>query len=158
MNKPYATAQNWRSIGRKIHSWFMQKMGLTIGSMEERIFLGLALAGEAGELANKIKKAWRDGETPELEKEILAEIADVQGYLAHLAASYSYDLNHITADKTNELIDRWPQIWESPVSMVWTGTSCGHRILGAKTHCGLPQFQTPSGITCAEGHGGANPL
>lgn len=32
---------------------------------------------------------------------------------------------------------------------VFTGTDC--------VECGRPQFQTPSGVTCANGHGGADP-
>jgi NTP pyrophosphatase (non-canonical NTP hydrolase) len=41
-------------------------------------FLALGLTGEAGELANFIKKRWRDGDKHETD--IIAEIADVCAY------------------------------------------------------------------------------
>lgn len=111
--EPFATADNWIVIGLRIHAWFMKKMGLEIGTTLERVFLGLALCGEAGELANKIKKLWRDGETPELLEEIRKEIADVRGYTEHLAASFGESSSdQLTADKTNELIERWPWIFD----------------------------------------------
>lgn len=115
---PSANSQNWREIGHRIHCWFMKKMGITVPSVPERVFLGLALAGEAGELANLVKKYWRDGPSEALEAEILKEMADVQGYLEHLAFSFDVELDDITADKTNELIDRWPQIWTEKVEVL----------------------------------------
>jgi NTP pyrophosphatase (non-canonical NTP hydrolase) len=47
-------------------------------------FLALALCGEAGELANFIKKEWRDGK--DYSEEIAYEIADVALYTIMLAA------------------------------------------------------------------------
>ena len=46
-------------------------------------FLALGLVGESGELANFIKKRWRDGDRHEAE--IIAEIADVCAYAFMLA-------------------------------------------------------------------------
>jgi len=115
-----ATRQNWKAIGIKIHEWFMQDMGISIGTTPERVFLGLALAGEAGELANKIKKLWRDqkkmshDEVVALQQEIYMEIADVNGYLNHLVHSFGISLTDVTVEKTNELITRWPQIFGDP--------------------------------------------
>jgi hypothetical protein len=47
-------------------------------STDER-FLALGLCGEVGELANMIKKRWRDG--VDLTEEIRDEIADIRVYL-----------------------------------------------------------------------------
>ncbi len=52
-------------------------------------FLALALCGEAGELANMIKKRWRDGAW--LEDEIRDEIADIRVYLELLAKCFGIE-------------------------------------------------------------------
>jgi NTP pyrophosphatase (non-canonical NTP hydrolase) len=57
-------------------------------STDER-FLALALCGEAGELANMIKKRWRDG--ADLTEEIRDEIADVRVYLELLAKCFDIE-------------------------------------------------------------------
>jgi NTP pyrophosphatase (non-canonical NTP hydrolase) len=49
-------------------------------------FLALGLAGEAGELANFVKKRWRDGDSHE--SDITAEIADVCAYAFMLAQKF----------------------------------------------------------------------
>lgn len=52
-------------------------------------FLALALCGEAGELANMIKKRWRDG--VDLTPEIRDEIADIRVYLELLAKCFGIE-------------------------------------------------------------------
>jgi NTP pyrophosphatase (non-canonical NTP hydrolase) len=52
-------------------------------------FLALALCGEAGELANFIKKRWRDG--ADLTDEIRDEIADIRVYLELLAKCFGIE-------------------------------------------------------------------
>lgn len=116
--RPTATTANWRDIGKKIHAWFMKDMKISRYSRDEVVFLALALCGEAGELANFVKKSWRDqdklsgAEYSDLMQKIHMEMADIQGYLVHLADAMQINLEEVTARKTNELIDRWPQIWE----------------------------------------------
>jgi NTP pyrophosphatase (non-canonical NTP hydrolase) len=56
-------------------------------------FLTLALCGEVGELANLVKKDWRDlvlkpGQLPSREEEIRDEIADIRVYLELVARCY----------------------------------------------------------------------
>jgi NTP pyrophosphatase (non-canonical NTP hydrolase) len=57
-------------------------------STDER-FLALALCGEAGELANMIKKRWRDG--VDLSEEIKDEIADIRIYLELIAKCFDIE-------------------------------------------------------------------
>lgn len=57
-------------------------------STDER-FLALALCGEAGELANMIKKRWRDG--VDLSEEIRDEIADIRMYLELIAKCFGIE-------------------------------------------------------------------
>lgn len=52
-------------------------------------FLALGLCGEAGELANMIKKRWRDG--VDLSEEIKDEIADVRVYLELIARCFNIE-------------------------------------------------------------------
>jgi NTP pyrophosphatase (non-canonical NTP hydrolase) len=52
-------------------------------------FLALALCGEAGELANMIKKRWRDG--VDLTEEIRDEIADIRVYLELMAKCFDIE-------------------------------------------------------------------
>jgi len=57
-------------------------------STDER-FLALALCGETGELANYIKKRWRDG--ADFKEEIRDEIADIRVYLELLAKCFDIE-------------------------------------------------------------------
>lgn len=66
-------------------------------SSTDEHFLALALCGEAGELANKIKKRWRDG--ADLSEEIRDEIADVRVYLELLAKCFD-----VEGDKLDERV------------------------------------------------------
>ena len=58
-------------------------------SNEDERFLALALCGEAGELANLIKKRWRDG--ADLSEEVCDEIADIRVYLELLAKCFGIE-------------------------------------------------------------------
>ena len=57
-------------------------------SQDER-FLTIALCGEAGELANMIKKRWRDG--ADLSDEIREEICDIRVYLELIAKVFGIE-------------------------------------------------------------------
>ena len=58
-------------------------------SNSDERFLALALCGEAGELANMIKKRWRDG--ADLSDDIKDEIADIRVYLELLAKCFGIE-------------------------------------------------------------------
>lgn len=66
----------------KLHMRMTKHLFAPFTSEDER-FLALALCGEAGELANMIKKRWRDG--VDLTPEIREEIADIRVYLELIA-------------------------------------------------------------------------
>lgn len=62
------------------------------------LYCSLGLAGEAGEVANDVKKVLRDDDfevTPERREKIAKELGDVLWYAARVAAELDLDLNHI---------------------------------------------------------------
>jgi|TARA_R110002020_G_scaffold358247_2_gene570505 NTP pyrophosphatase (non-canonical NTP hydrolase) len=69
----------------------------------------LGLAGEAGEVCNKIKKIMRDQEgvlTPEQKHEIAQELGDVMWYIAALATELNSHLGCIASDNMDKLTSR----------------------------------------------------
>lgn len=55
-------------------------------------FIALALAGEAGELANLFKKEWRDGLDMERRKKMATELGDVIAYARMLGKHLGVDI------------------------------------------------------------------
>jgi NTP pyrophosphatase (non-canonical NTP hydrolase) len=64
----------------------------------------LGLCGEAGEVAEKIKKYMRDGVLND--KEVAKELGDVLWYIANLAEDLGYDLAEIADMNLEKLADR----------------------------------------------------
>ena len=73
-------------------------------------YLTLGLTGEAGEIANKVKKFIRDGASKEeyiaKRVEIGYEIGDVMWYCAVLAEELDMNLGHIMEKNLEKLADR----------------------------------------------------
>jgi NTP pyrophosphatase (non-canonical NTP hydrolase) len=73
------------------------------------VYPALGLLGEAGEIANKLKKVIRDngGVLTDPVRDIVAdEIGDVLWYIASLAHEMDYDLNTIAERNVNKLLSR----------------------------------------------------
>ena len=68
------------------------------------IYPALGLCGEAGEVAEKIKKFLRDGVMND--KEVALELSDVLWYIANLAEDLGYDLAEIADMNLEKLADR----------------------------------------------------
>ena len=69
----------------------------------------LGLCGEAGEAAEKVKKAIRDdgGElTPERRAALAAELGDVLWYVAQLATEAGLDLDALAQENLHKLLSR----------------------------------------------------
>ena len=76
--------------------------------MEEQIltlsYLTLGLVGEAGEVANKLKKVIRGDRSLENAKEaVSSELGDVLWYAAQIAETLDMNLNDIAADNLKKL-------------------------------------------------------
>jgi NTP pyrophosphatase (non-canonical NTP hydrolase) len=66
----------------------------------------LGLAGEAGEIANKVKKFIRDGHSVEKEKELISELGDVLWYVAAVADVIGVSLEDVAKDNMYKLAER----------------------------------------------------
>lgn len=82
------------------------------GSLMDVCFLALAMAGEAGEAANVVKKAWRDGKEVDREK-LAEEIAGTACYLIGLASAINLDLD---AEMRKQMAAFEARYEDSPVS------------------------------------------
>ena len=71
------------------------------------IYPALGLAGEAGEVADKVKKIVRDRNTSDqMKRDIAAEIGDCLWYCAVLANDLGFDLAQIADSNLSKLADR----------------------------------------------------
>lgn len=69
----------------------------------------LGLVGEAGEIANKVKKIIRDNGgvvTPEQASQIATEVGDVLWYVAALSRELGVDLGEVAQANIQKLTDR----------------------------------------------------
>lgn len=96
-------------------AWFLRAQSLNLGapgevySPERLYFFILALAGEAGELANVAKKMWRGDSThpPEhFQAELRKELADVRIYCEYVARELQENLDFLCEAKVDELTER----------------------------------------------------
>lgn len=72
-------------------------------------YCGLGASNEAGEIAGKIKKAWRDDNcsiTEQKKEELVGEIGDVLWYLSQLASELGLELSDIARANIAKLLDR----------------------------------------------------
>jgi NTP pyrophosphatase (non-canonical NTP hydrolase) len=73
-------------------------------------YLSLGIASEAGEVAGKMKKWIRDGDSkttePEWKQSMASEIGDVLWYCARLADELGLSLSQIADDNMTKLLDR----------------------------------------------------
>ena len=86
----------------------MAKTTAIYDKKQQILYPALGLAGEAGEVANKVKKLIRDGyeKNKDYRTEISAEIGDVLWYCAVLADDIGCDLQTIANNNLVKLKDR----------------------------------------------------
>jgi len=98
--------ENWN-----INNYQMQARKFAIYPERMKIvYPALGLAGEAGEVADKVKKIYRDGrDEAEFKGEIAKEIGDVLWYCAALADDLGFTLQQIAEMNIYKLKSRMAQ-------------------------------------------------
>ena len=76
------------------------------GNLAALSYVALGLAGEAGEVANKVKKLLRDGDSDAKRLELLDELGDVAWYLARACSELGYGLDEVLAANMSKLLSR----------------------------------------------------
>lgn len=69
-------------------------------------YLGLGLAGEAGEVANKVKKLIRDGTPDDFKATLVDELGDVMWYLFRLIDELGCQAVDVASRNTEKLLGR----------------------------------------------------
>jgi NTP pyrophosphatase (non-canonical NTP hydrolase) len=111
---------NWQQRSRGIHERFIklaQAKGKLATDAEVLNFLALAICGEAGELANLIKKIWRGDEVDS--GEIRDEMADIRIYLEHLARHLQFDLDAACERKLEVVAERLDAKERASKALFW---------------------------------------
>lgn len=73
------------------------------------VYCALKLAGESGEVAEKIGKVFRDDDghfSPDKEYELMKELGDVLWYIANLAEELGFDFDTVAKENLRKLSDR----------------------------------------------------
>lgn len=81
----------------------------TESKIQALTYLALGLNGEAGEVADKIKKALRDnrgGLTGAVVTDLLKEVGDALWYIARLADELGFDLSEVAQMNVDKLLGR----------------------------------------------------
>jgi Predicted pyrophosphatase len=79
------------------------------GSAQALAYVALGLVGEAGEVANKVKKVLRDADgvvSDEIREALVGELGDVMWYLARLATELKTSSGNVAQENLNKLLDR----------------------------------------------------
>jgi NTP pyrophosphatase (non-canonical NTP hydrolase) len=100
VNEPCITLAEYQSLAMRTHH---NDPRLSLGCLP--IYECLGLAGETGELVDKIKKSWRN-QTP-LDREAAArELGDVLWYVTAIAVELGYTLEEVAVMNIAKLADR----------------------------------------------------
>jgi NTP pyrophosphatase (non-canonical NTP hydrolase) len=92
-----------------MHYQTMAKTTAIYPDSEKIKYPALGLAGEVGELCNKIKKIYRDHNgvvTTEMRNDLFKEAGDALWYLAVLCEDLEFDLDDVAEENLTKLLSR----------------------------------------------------
>ena len=113
-----------KQLKKEVRQWLKEKYNMSDFNSYQRtanktaiypaehkiLYPALGLAGEAGEVANKVKKVMRDGvenQPDDWKEQIASEIGDVLWYCAALATDLNMPLGMIAGLNEKKLQDRY---------------------------------------------------
>lgn len=102
-----------------LNDYQAQCMRTTIGGMDEKmthLAWSLALAGEAGELANRTKKVFIHGH-PYDQDRVIEELGDILWYVAVYAHDIGVDLEEIAEKNIEKVAKRYPNGFSAEASI-----------------------------------------
>lgn len=99
----------WHDEIAHIHENALKRSDIKPWSTEDVRFLALALCGEAGELANEIKKQWRGDARPNLRSLVAGELADVVVYAYLIEVALALDIDAVIEAKLPEIRRKFTQ-------------------------------------------------
>ncbi|MGE3582805.1 MAG: MazG nucleotide pyrophosphohydrolase domain-containing protein [Hyphomonadaceae bacterium] len=108
---------DFRALAWLVHTSALESRGLEVGAAADQRFTALALVGEAGELANLVKKEWRRDwgvEPGDLDAAVADECADVLVYLYLFARMRGIDLEAATNAKMMRVARKYAASGEFP--------------------------------------------
>lgn len=76
------------------------------GETAELMYLALGLAGEAGELANQVKKIYRDGRDAARVEKLFGELGDVMWYWVRMCDALNLDPQRVLEANVEKLSGR----------------------------------------------------
>lgn len=89
---------------------YQDKAIQTAKYLDPILYPTLGLTGEAGEVADKVKKVLRDKggdfEDEAIRKSIMLELGDVLWYIATLSRDLGYTLDEVAQSNVDKLLDR----------------------------------------------------
>ena len=122
MSRTGLMPEHEQALQDEVNGWLERKYSMDFNSYQriakttaiypathKILYPALGLAGEAGEVANKVKKLVRDGTSSlpkEWKEQIGSEIGDVLWYCAVLADDLGVSLGKIAADNETKLQNR----------------------------------------------------
>jgi len=122
MSRTGLLPEHEKALQDEVNGWLERKYSMDFNSYQriakttaiypathKILYPALGLAGEAGEVANKVKKLVRDGTSSlpkEWKEQIGSEIGDVLWYCAVLADDLGISLGKIASENETKLQDR----------------------------------------------------
>lgn len=97
----------WKEVDKPMNMNAYQEMAsktAIYNSTHQILYPALGLVGEAGEVANKVKKMMRDGSFDRAA--VVSELGDVLWYIAALCRDLNVDMNDVALDNLKKLHDR----------------------------------------------------
>lgn len=91
---------------KKYQKWTREAINYGVSKTSDKyLYLALGLAGEAGEVANEVKRAFENGKQLDKSK-VIDELGDVFWYVTRMADEYNLTLQELASKNYDKLIKR----------------------------------------------------